>query len=159
MYFTCRYNKVQESAKEDSVKADKEKQAITTAAPTRRIKHRRIKLALSAICLAFYIPCEIGWFSFATTMFQYLEIHMSAINSAHAQSLFSATYTTGRLLTAFISLKLTPDHILSYHYVAILAGLATLYFGQLSQSAIYAGCAVFGKFFMNFFNRLERYQT
>lgn len=108
------------------------------------VSNRILKLSLCAFLLALYGSAELGWFNFATTMWQYLEIHLDATTSAQAQSILSGAYAVGRLLSAFISIKVVPQIVLSYHFVIIATGLTTLFFGQHNKSIIFGASAVLG---------------
>lgn len=105
---------------------------------------RFVKLAMGGVCLATYATSELCWFGFSSALYQYLPITLDASTAAHMQSILSATFTSGRLLTAFLTLKLKPDTIIAYHYGIGFTALATLYLGQSSVYAIYAGSALLG---------------
>jgi len=98
-----------------------------------------------ALCLAIYDAAEINYFYFSPTMFQFLDIHLSAEEAAYVSSVLSAAYTFGRLCTAFISIKLRPDVIIGYHFVIIVAAKLVLFFGRDSHTTIYVGTVVLGK--------------
>ena len=108
------------------------------------IPNRTAKLILTGLCLAIYAAAEFGHFSFSTSMFQYLEIGLSASQSAMVTSILSATFTLGRLLTAFISIRLQPDLIISYHYAIIIISLGVLYIGRHNLVVIYLSTAGLG---------------
>ena len=108
------------------------------------VSNRILKLSLCAFLLAIYGSAELGWFNFATTMWQYLEIHLDAPTAAQAQSILSGAYAFGRLLSAFISIKVVPQIVLSYHFLIMATGLSTLYFGQHNKSVIFGASAVLG---------------
>ena len=77
-------------------------------------------------------------------MYQYLEIKLTADEAARVLAVLSATYTFGRLTTAFISLKLRIDVIIVYHYTIQLCSLAFIYFGRDDLTMIYIGTAALG---------------
>lgn len=77
-------------------------------------------------------------------MWQNLPILLSPSEAAHVQTVLSITYTLGPAVTAFVALKVSPDIIVSYHFVFLLTGLAMLYFGQASMYLIYTGSAIIG---------------
>ncbi|KAH9396053.1 hypothetical protein TYRP_020133 [Tyrophagus putrescentiae] len=60
------------------------------------------------------------------------------------QSVCSATFTLGRLVTAFIATRLLPDIIVAYHMVTFMIGLAIVFFGRDSETVIIVGSAVLG---------------
>lgn len=119
---------------------------IPTPKKARRIQFRRTKLALCGLAIAASFTAEFGYFPYCTALYQYLEIRLSASESAHVTSILSLFYTLGPLLTAFISLKIRSEVILLYHYGFILGGTAILYWGRFNLSIIYVGNAVLGKF-------------
>ncbi len=108
------------------------------------VPNRLLKVALCGICLAAYSTIELGWFNFSTTMYQYLEIGLDATTATHMQSIVSATYTLGRLTTTFIAAKLSPDTIISYHYLTMVIGFVTIFLGRSSQLVITVGSAILG---------------
>src|SRR5699024_5159298 len=65
--------------------------------------------------------------------------------SDHIMGILSAEYTLGRLASAFISMKLRPDIMISYHFVTLLAALSMLFFGRNDQMWITIGTAMLGK--------------
>lgn len=123
--------------------------------PLSSMPFRIVKLAMCGLCLACYATAELGWFGFSSAMYQYLPEmddggaedgeKMDATKAAHVQSVLSATFTSGRLLTAFITLRLVPDVIISYHYLISFTALGTLFFGRGSLVAVYVGSALLGK--------------
>lgn len=127
---------------------------IVKKKPLSSMPFRLVKLALCGLCLSCYATGELGWFGFSSAMYQYLPDldEMDATKAAHVQSVLSATFTSGRLLTAFITLRLVPDVIITYHYVVAFVALGTLYFGRGSLIAIYIGSALLGKFFNHFYS-------
>ena len=124
------------------IAATSEKADVPNVKP---IPYRNAKLAMIGVSIAAYAAFEYGWFSFATAMYQYLEIKMDATTATHMQSVVSATYTLGRLTTAFITIKLVPDVIISYHFVTLITGMLVIFFGRNSQTVIYAGSAILGR--------------
>ena len=108
------------------------------------VSRRKLKLILAALFLATYDGAEIGYFYYSPTMLQYMDIKLTASVAAHVSSVLSAAYTSGRLLTAFISLKLKPDIIVSYHFVIILVAQVVLFIGRDNQTIIYIATAILG---------------
>lgn len=115
------------------------------------IPNRLWKILLMALCLSAYGATEISYFYFSSTMFQYLEpLRFSAEQAAHIMSILSAAYTIGRLLTAFISMKISPDVIISYHYIIIAASFVFLYVFRAERIFIYIGTVFLGESFFLF---------
>lgn len=108
------------------------------------ISWRKSKLAVGCLLYAVYFTAETGYFPFATSMLQYLPIRMSAAEAATVMTVMSAAYAVGPLVTAFVSLKLRVEIILSYHFALLLLGVGILLFGQNDRGALYAGSAVLG---------------
>ena len=116
----------------------------TTSLDVSLIPNRKAKLALCSLCLATYASAEFGWFAFSTAWLQYLEKPLTATESAHVMSVLAGTFTAGRLVTAFISMKVSSDAIIAYHYVVCLASFAFLYLGRNHLLLIYLGTAALG---------------
>ena len=95
LYFVKPYK-----SKEHSIQNDLKNNEINS------ISNRKMKLILMAFCLAFYSSAELAYFNFSSTMFQFMDISLSAEDAAFVQSMLSAAYTFGRLFTAFISTKI-----------------------------------------------------
>lgn len=111
------------------------------------IKYRGLKLTLMAFCLAPYSAFEFAYFYFSPSLWQHLSIHMTPNQAAHVLSVMSTAYTLGRLFTAFISIRVSSDIILAYHYVFIVIGQTMLYVGSDHLSWIYAGTVITGEWF------------
>ncbi|KAI2800220.1 major facilitator super [Blomia tropicalis] len=109
-----------------------------------KIAWRKTKLLISGLALAIVVAAKIGYVTYSSAMFQYMEIKLSASQSAHVMTTFTALYTIGPLITAFVSIKLRPDHILSYHYVLIIGSLVLIYLGQNQIILIYLGSGILG---------------
>src|SRR5699024_6733214 len=80
------------------------------------VPFRRAKLALIGIAASISMAGEMGYIIFSSPMWQQIDVHLSASEAVQALSIFTATYTLGRLVTAFISLRLQPDVVISYHF-------------------------------------------
>lgn len=158
MFFAARYQKPEtgtevsviedkemSESQEDEVKFSKpENEGSNVEKIKPEVKHRTLKLALLGVCVATYVACEFGYVAFSISMYQYLEIHLSAPLSARVQSIMCTSFTLGRLLTAFISLKLRPDLILAYHYLILIGSIVFLYLYQTNLNAIYLGNVLLG---------------
>ena len=106
---------------------------------------RYVVIAFMALILMAYNGIELTFLTYCSTFYQSLPIKISAPKAAQLMSIFSATYTLGRLLTAYISLKLRADIILIYHMLIIMASMAVLFFEQTSELAIHIGMAMIGE--------------
>lgn len=112
---------------------------------TSTIPNRTGKLALCSLCLATYASAEFGWFAFSTAWLQYLDPRpLTATESAHVMSILAGTLTLGRLATAFISIRISPDVIIFYHYLICLASFGLLYLGSGSLLFIQLTTAALG---------------
>ena len=108
------------------------------------IPYRGTKLTLTGVALAAYSAVEVSHFFFLTTLLQYIGNKFEPDEASHVVSIMSAAYTVGRLATAFISLRLPANLILTYHYTIIVGSLVLLYLGQSSHRLIYAGTVTIG---------------
>ena len=109
-----------------------------------KIAHRKCKIFLAGLTMALYANAEQNFFTFCCAMFQYLDIGFSAKDAALLMSLLYATFTGGRLVTAFISHKLKPDTIIMYHFVIIIGAIGIMYVGRQTQLWIYIGTMILG---------------
>ena len=114
------------------------------------IPNRTWKIALISASASTYIAAELGYFAFVTSMYQKLDIQLAASTATQVQSIMFATYTMGRLLSAFISLKVKPDIILAYHFVIILISVAILFIGKDNLTLIYIGNSALGMSYNKF---------
>lgn len=128
----------------ESKHADTESEPKSSSLAADPIPHRLIKLTLVAFAVGTYISGEGNFLFYSSTMYQYLDIHLSASQAAHLQSVLSATFTLGRLIAAFISLKFPIDTILSVHYLIQIASMIGLFFGRNSETAIFLCTASLG---------------
>lgn len=117
---------------------------VSTTSLEKKVPWRKTKLILCGICLAAYFSAENGYFYYCTAMLQYLEIHLTAVEATKVTSVLSLAYTIGPLVTAIVSLKLQPDHIISYHFVFLISGWSLIYFFRTDLTMIYIGSAVLG---------------
>lgn len=138
MYFAFPY-KVSEEGN-----ADQSKDVNLRKPPTEKIPYRNTKLVLMGMCLGTFLAGEMGFQTFSPSMLQYLPIKMNASTAAHALSIMSATFTIGRLMTAFISLKVGIDVILAYHFVIQLISVGIFYINSNNLTMIYIGMALMG---------------
>lgn len=109
-----------------------------------KVPWRKMKLVLCGICLASYFSAENGYYYYCTAMLQYTQIHLSAVEATQVTSVLSLFYTFGPLVTAIVSLKLKPDHIISYHFVFLITGISTIFFFQTNITLVYIGSATLG---------------
>ncbi|CAG2120268.1 unnamed protein product, partial [Medioppia subpectinata] len=102
-------------------------------------KMRILLIVLLAMSISVYSAIEINYFGNSATYFQYLPMRLSAQTSDDLLMAMSATFTVGRLFSAFISSKLRPEIMLSYHLVIIGVSLGILFFGSNSLTMIWIG--------------------
>ena len=115
-----------------------------TSASGSHIKHRNLKLTLSILCFSVYFTAETGYLPYATTMWQYSEIALSAAEANHVAAILATTYTTGPIITAAFSIWITIDSIITFQYGFLAGGCAMLFFGRDNRLAIYIGSAIIG---------------
>lgn len=111
-----------------------------------RVKHRFLKLSLCAISIGAYCAVELNYFAFSSVYFQKSgDNPLSATESARVLSLLAFMYAIGRLLTAFISIKVVPDIIVVYHLATLIVGQSiTFLWGRHSHAGIYVGTIITG---------------
>ena len=108
---------------------------------------RKLLIALFALMLNSYSSLETVYFGTAPTYLQYLpHVVISAEKAAEIMMVLSIFYTLGRLLSAFISMKVKPEVMLSYHLVAMATALTILYICQngTTTTLIYIGNGILG---------------
>ncbi|CAG2172135.1 unnamed protein product [Oppiella nova] len=110
--------------------------------PSRRTKF--ILIALVAMSLNSYSGMEQSFLNNSSTYYQYLPIRLSAQEAADVLSVMTTTYTVGRLISAFIASKLSPEVMITYHSVIICISMGILQFGQHSETLIWTGNALIG---------------
>lgn len=116
----------------------------------KHIHLRPLKLALTALTLAFYASAELAYINFSSTVLQNLdtgsseEDAISASEAAVLQSILAAAYALGRFFNAFAALRLTPEVIIVYHFLIIAVGQVAIFFGRHSRVLVYGGTAVLG---------------
>lgn len=110
-----------------------------------RIAHRRTKIYLCGFMLSCYATARIGHFNFSTALLQHLPgLSVDAGTAAHVLSVLSAAYMTGRIASALISFKLSPDTLLSAHLVILITAISVLTFGRDDLGKITFGTALLG---------------
>ncbi|XP_046914855.2 sodium-dependent glucose transporter 1A [Dermatophagoides farinae] len=117
------------------------KEGDTSSIP---IAHRYTKLILVSLLLSIYTAAEQGYFLYSPTMFQYWTPAMTASQSAILLACLTAAFTVGRLLTAFILLRLKPDIIICYHLILMILALTWLYFGRECRTMVYSATILLG---------------
>ena len=109
------------------------------------ISHRRTKIYLCGLMLSCYATARIGHFNFSTALLQHLPgLSVDAATAAHVLSILSAAYMTGRLTSALISFKLSPDALLTIHLSILLTAISVLTFGRDDLQRITVGTALIG---------------
>lgn len=77
-------------------------------------------------------------------MFQYLEIGLTASEAAQLTSVLSFFYTIGPFISAFVSIWVSPDTILVYHYGCLLGGFSLLALGHSQLPVLYGSNVLVG---------------
>ena len=128
-----------------SIAVDKNESSDETKPELLSKKVKYSLIALIGINLSTYAGMEMCHFSYLSAYYQDLPIHLSAAKAAEILSVLSATLTLGKLVSAFISIKVKPEIMISYHYVILAISMALLYFGSNNELIIWIGNAVAGK--------------
>ena len=149
MFFFKRYKPPQTESqttddKQDVVIIDKkETQAPIEQSP----RTRKLLIALYTLFLGLYASIESVYDGLSPTVFQYLpNVVISAPKAAEITIVLAITYTLGRFLSAFISLKLKAEVMITYHLVIMGIALAVLYVGQYATTTtlLYIGNGILG---------------
>ncbi|CAG2172570.1 unnamed protein product [Oppiella nova] len=111
--------------------------ALQILEPSRKTKI--IIVALIALSLNSYSGFEMTYFQNSSTYYQYLPIRISAQKAADIYTLMTSTYTAGRLFAAYISSKLKPETMITYHSIILIISIAILHFGSSSEILIWIG--------------------
>lgn len=114
--------------------------------PEEKIPYRVFKIILVGFSIGAYGSAENNFWSFYSSALQYLPVNRSASEAALIISLVCIFYTIGRLASAFISLHLSPDIILIYHFLTTIVSVITLYFACTHNIVwlVYIGSGLFG---------------
>ncbi|CAG2104658.1 unnamed protein product, partial [Medioppia subpectinata] len=89
--------------------------------------------------------------------FQYIPIHMSSQAATDFMMATTAASTVARLISTYISSKLRPEIMLTYHLVIISVAFGLLYFGQKSVTFMWIGSIGFSAMWSTFFVFGEKY--
>jgi hypothetical protein len=123
----------------------------------------KLIVCLAALCIATYNSSVMGHFQFGPTFSQYIPLELSASDAALIHSYFSITFTIGRGLCVFISLKLKPQTMLSVNFVLLLAANLALMFSGDSRILLILGNVLIGlgcaSFWPSFFAFVQQYMT
>ena len=146
LMFVFKRYKVPETRLQNTESFDiKQNDKTTSPQPTESLsKTKIIFTVLISISLCFYTGIEMNYFGNSSTYHQFLPIRVSAQTAADLMTLMTTTYTMGRLSSAYISSKLSPEVMISYHFVIITIALSILHFLQHSMTFIWIGNALIG---------------
>ncbi|CAG2104657.1 unnamed protein product [Medioppia subpectinata] len=98
-------------------------------------------IILLAMSLSFYTACEVCYSINAVNYFQYIPIHMSAQRATDLTMATTGASTVARLVSTYISSKLGPEIMLTYHL-------------GLGMSAIWSTYFVFGEKYIKLTNKI-----
>ena len=151
MFFIKRY-KIPEKQIQTSNDKTNDKQIVIEGKPSEQRLElssttRVVLIALFALSLMSYIGLENVFMTYASTYCQYLPLKLSASKAAQLTSILSATYTSGRLISALISSRVRTEIMFCYHIVIIGISLVILYFGQNTEILLYIGMCTLGQSF------------
>ena len=115
-----------------------------TTQTERSQKERYLLIGLIAIFMSTYSGLQTLHLSFSSTYYQLTGIKISVKRAAEILSVMSTTYTVGKVITAFISIKIKSEIIIIYHFVIICISMALLYFGKNNELMVWIGNGVIG---------------
>ncbi|XP_054166590.1 uncharacterized protein LOC128964056 [Oppia nitens] len=101
-------------------------------------------VALIAFSLSTYGGFEMLHIIYSPTYYQYIPLKLSAQKAAEILSVSSTTLTIGKLISAFIALKVKAHIMISYHIIILAVSMCILYFGQNSELMIWIGNILIG---------------
>ena len=107
-------------------------------------KIKYIIISLMAISMSTFGGMEVAYIAYSSAYYQVIPIHFSAQTAAELNSVMSATLTAGKLVSAFISIKLKPEIIVAYSNVIIAISFIIIYIGVNTSWAIWTGNALIG---------------
>ena len=105
-------------------------------------KIKYIIIALLALSSSTFAGMEMAFIAYSSAYYQV--IHFSVQTAAELNSVMSATLTAGKLVSAFISIKLKPEIIVAYSYVLIAISFIIIYIGANTSWVIWTGNALIG---------------
>ncbi|CAG2109152.1 unnamed protein product [Medioppia subpectinata] len=98
-----------------------------------------------ALALASYNALEGVHMGSLPTYLHYLPlVNISSQRAADVMTLMTSTYTVGRLICAYISLKLRPEIMITYHTILIFISILIMQFGKTSMVAIWVANGIIG---------------
>ena len=103
-----------------------------------------MKLAIIGICISTYGTAQFTYMYFSASLLQYMDIKFSPSEANQVLALVSITYTLGRLLTAFITLKVKVDFVIVYHYLIVICAMSAIFIGRDDRLVIYIASAFLG---------------
>ena len=140
MFFVKKYEKTENISQETNTEDNPMEPLLK---PTPKIKN--VLIGLMALLMMSYECLEVTFMTYNDTFYQCIPLKISAQKAAQLMSMFSGTFTAGRLFSAFIACKLRADIMIIYHIIIIFISLGVIYFGQNSEPAIYVGTFLIGK--------------
>lgn len=138
MYFAKKYKPPQPI--KNQVECDR------TELPSRALspKVKYCLIALLSLSMSTFAGMEMAYISYSCAYYQVIPIHFSAKTAAELNSVMSATLTAGKLMSAFISIKLRPEIMIAYSFVIIAISLVIFYVGVSTSWALWLGNALIG---------------
>lgn len=117
-----------EIRKQPKTSLEPQQSPAAAAAAEAKIPYRILKIALIGISTGAYGSVENNFWNFYSSALQYLPVKRSATEAALILSVVCIVYTLGRLAAVFISLHVSPDIMLAYHFATTIVSLVMLYF-------------------------------
>ncbi|XP_054161491.1 uncharacterized protein LOC128959540 [Oppia nitens] len=105
-------------------------------------RQRVLLIGFVSALLAFQLSSEIIYMQFSATYFQYIPLKLSAQTSATLMSSMALTFTVGRGINIFVSMKLRPQQIIVVHLTITVLGLGVVHFGQSCLTMLWTGAMI-----------------
>ena len=79
------------------------------------------------------------YLKFSATYFQYIDLQLTASQSAHLVIQMAIVYTLGRAMAVLVSIRIRPQTIMSYHIFILITSLVVIFFGQQNYRILWTG--------------------
>ena len=88
-------------------------------------------------------------FYYVSTYMQFITIRLSVKKAADIMAMMSAVFTAGKIVSSYISIKVKPIIMITYHFATMCAAVVIIYFGQNSEIMLWVGNGLMGKSGLN----------
>lgn len=111
----------------------------------RMTQRHKIMIGLVVIFIISYVGIEFGNFMYLTVFAVKGDLNLSKAEAVQLMALYLGLYALARLVGAFLSIKLTPNHILFLDGALIVVGAVILQlYSQTSLVMLHVGFAIQG---------------